>query len=133
MPLSTELLATITDQLSPGGKPGTAEDAAHVWRRLFAKFRPLLGPLSTDLLFIRILFEHGKDHPWLREAAAAQPGEAHALFLRHLQDQAPGEVVAVNRALVTTYVTELADLIGERLASRFLHAAFAPGGAQTNT
>jgi len=41
--------------------------------------------------------------------------------------------VAVNRKLVTAYATALADLIGERLATRFLHAAFAPDDAHKNT
>lgn len=133
MPIPTELLATITDHLSPGGKPGNANDAARLWQRLFAKFRPLLGPLSTETLFLRTLFEHSVDFPWLQEAAASLPGEGFALFLRRLEDQAPQQVVAVNRILVTSYTRELADLIGDRLASHFLQAAFAHGDINKNT
>jgi len=133
MPLTPELLAIITDHLGPAGKPGNADGAAWVWQRLFATFRPLLGPLSTETLFVRTLFGHGGEVHWLREAAASPPGEAFALFLRRLQEQAPEEIVTVNRALLLTYATELADLIGDRLASRFLHAAFAPDTAHKDT
>ncbi|MEX5744890.1 hypothetical protein [Massilia sp. X63] len=136
MPIPTELLAPITERLSPGGEPGNADDAAQVWQCLFAKFRPLIGPLSTNLLFARTLLGHAGAFPWL----AALPGldgaqDAHqtfAAFLRHLRDQPPEQIVAVNRALVTDYAAALAELIGERLASRFLVAAFAPGDAHKN-
>lgn len=137
MQIPTELLALITDRLSPGGKPGSAEDAIQVWQRVFAKFRPLIGPLSTDLLFVRALFCHDRDFPWLRELGGLDGSydghEVFGAFVRRLDEQPPEDIVAVNRALVATYAAELADLIGDRLAGRFLHAAFAPADAHKNT
>lgn len=136
MPIPTELLALITDRLSPGGTHGNADDAVQVWQRLFAKFRPLIGPLSTDLLFTRTLFGHRQDFPWLQDLAGLDGSDdgnqTFGAFVRRLHEQSPEDIVAVNRALVSAYAAELADLIGERLASRFLHAAFAPGDAQKN-
>lgn len=127
----------ITDHLSPDGKPGSADDAAQVWERLFAKFRPLIGPLSTDLLFARTLFVHIREFPWLDGLpgldGSQDAHEAFGAFVRRLHEQPPEDIVTVHRRLVTAYTTVLADLIGERLATRFLHAAFAPGDAHKNT
>ncbi|QOY93826.1 hypothetical protein IM543_20170 [Massilia sp. UMI-21] len=136
MPISTELLALITDRLSPNGRPGNADAADQVWQCMFAKFRPLVGPLSTHLLFDRSLLGHARNVPWLQDLAGLDDShDAHATFgafMRRLHEQPPEEVVAVNRVLLRTYVAELAELIGERLASRFLHAAFAPNDTHKN-
>lgn len=136
MPISPELLALITDRLSPNGKPGNADDAVQVWQRMFAKFRPLIGPLSTHLLFNRTLFSHAPDFPWLQDLAGLDGSHdanaAFGAFMRRLHEQAPEQIVAVNRVLLGTYAAELAELIGERLAGRFLHAAFAPNDVHKN-
>jgi hypothetical protein len=124
MPIPTALFATITGRLAPAGSPGTAKDAIVVWRALFKKFAPLIGPFSTELLFVRTVAAHEGAFPWLPQAV---PGAARPLFeefARSLDSQMPDEIAAVNRALLATYTTGLAELIGPGLVTRFLQAAF---------
>lgn len=134
MPIPTELLASITDRLSPGGKPGNAADALRVWNRLYAKFSPLLGPLSTELLFVRTLHEHADSFPWLARCALPdKSGDALGAFTLCLDGQAPADIVAANSVLLATYIAELSDLIGDRLSAQFLRAAFSPDEDNKNT
>ncbi len=136
MPIPNALPALITERLHPGGRPGTADDAIALWQSMFAKFRPLLGPLSTDLLFVRTLFGHSREFPWLGELAGLDGShdarEAFGAFVDRMYGRAPEEIVAVNHRLLTAYAAEIVDLIGERLATRFLHAALAPADAPKN-
>lgn len=133
MPHLTELLATITDHLRPGGKPGTAADAVQIWNTLKARFAPLLGPMSTDLLFVRTLSRHTQAFPWLEACAALrEPRAAFDAFVLCLGQQAPADIVAANHALLTSYIAHLSDLIGERLVVRLLGSAFPSGAAGKN-
>ncbi|SFC35168.1 hypothetical protein [Massilia yuzhufengensis] len=128
MPIPNELLATITERLSPGGTPGTAADAVRAWNRVFAKFSPLLGPLSTQLLFVRTLSEHAGSFSWLSHCATPdKSGDAFGAFTLCLDTRAPEEIVAANQVLLATYIAELSALIGDRLVIQFLRAAFMPG------
>ena len=133
MPPLTELLATITDRLRPGGEPGNADDAVQVWNTVQARFAPLLGPMSTDLLFVRTLSEHARDFPWL-EACAAQgaPGDAFKAYVLCLGKLAPADIEAANQTLLTSYIVYLSELIGERLVTRFLASAFPSGATGKN-
>ena len=80
---------------------------------LFHKFAPLLGPLSADLLFARSLAEQQADFPWLPHIA---PAAARYRLRRHSNAAstavAAEDIVAANRAMLATYTTGLADLIG---------------------
>lgn len=130
MPTPNALPASITDRLRPGGQPGNAADAVRVWNALYARFSPLLGPLSTELLFVRALSEHAHAFPWLAQCASpATPRDAFDAFTRCLDDHAPADIVAVNQALLATYIEQMSGLIGERLTARFLDSAFPPDGA----
>ncbi len=131
MPIPTELLDTILDRLAPNGDPPTPDDAIDVWARLFARFRPLLGPLSTQLLFARALALHESAIPWLPQATTPdQTRQAFDLFARALDGRQPEDVLAANRALLASYATQLAELIGTRLATQFLRSAFPPDDAK---
>lgn len=129
MPPLTELLATIADRLRAGGEPGNADDAVQVWNKVQARFDPLLGPHSTDLLFVRTLSEHAREFPWLEACAAHdKPRDAFDAFVLCLGKQAPADIAAANQALLTSYIAHLSELIGERLVARFLGSAL-PSGA----
>ena len=133
MPPLTELLATIMDRLRPGETPGNVADAVQVWNTLKARFAPLIGPLSTDLLFVRILSEHARDFPWLAVCAAKDtPQDSFEAFVLCLGKLAPADVVAANQTLLTSYIVYLSDLIGERLVTRFLDSAFPSGATGKN-
>jgi hypothetical protein len=100
------------------------ESAIEVWQTLFHKFAPLLGPLSADLLFARSLAEQQAAFPWLPHIAPEAAGTAFAAFERSLANRAAEDVVASNRAMLSTYITVLTELIGVGLAANFLGAAF---------
>lgn len=131
----TELLATITDRLRPGGEPGNAAGAVQIWNTLQARFASLLGPLSTDLLFVRTLSEHAQDFPWLEACATLvsdKPRIAFDAFVLCLDKLAPADIAAVNQVLLTSYIAQLSDLIGDSLVTRLLHTAFPSGAAVRN-
>jgi hypothetical protein len=131
MPIPTELLAAITDQLTPNGAPPTPGEAIKVWNSVFARFDPLLGPLSTQLLFARALRFHENAFPWLPQAGTPDEArESFTTFAGSLDGQPADEMLAANQALLATFSTQLAELIGARLATQFLRSAFALGDAK---
>jgi hypothetical protein len=95
-----------------------------VWRALFKKFGPLIGPLSMELLFARTLAAHEGAFSWLPQAVPGAPRPVFEEFEHSLDSRTPDEIAAVNRALLATYTTGLAELIGPGLVTRFLQAAF---------
>ncbi|MEH6436517.1 hypothetical protein [Massilia sp. DD77] len=131
MPIETKLLASIMARLEPRGEPATAANAVAVWRTLFDRFAPLLGPLSTLALFERSLAQHVGRFPWLPQLGPTLfPAQAFDVFSRSLDGQTPEHIAAANRALLVTYTDDLADLIGPSLANRFLLSAFPPDDGQ---
>ena len=114
----------MTGRLVPGTGASTALDAIVVWRALFKKFGPLIGPLSTDLLFTRTLASHASAFPWLPQAVTGSPRSIFADFERCLDGQTSDEIAEVNRVLLASYTAGLADLIGAGLTVRFLQATF---------
>lgn len=125
MPIPNELLANITGRLDPERGPALVGDALALWQTIFRKFGPLLGPLASELLFVRSLEESEAHYPWLRQATAAGDGRSSLEgFERCLGGRAPHEVVAVNAALLRAYTGAMEKLIGERLTVRFLRAGF---------
>jgi hypothetical protein len=124
MPIPTELFETIRGRQAPGGDPGMALDAIVTWRALFRKFGPLIGPLSTELLFARSLGAHAGAFPWLPQAAPGGLRPTLDEFERSLDSRTLDEIAAANHALLATFATGLSDLIGAGLVIRFLQAAF---------
>jgi len=133
MPIPTELLVKMTGRLTPDDGPATAEAALHVWRTLFRKLAPLLGPLSTELMFARSLAARHPAFPWLPQLAPDAEQAAFARFAPSLDARSPDDIAAANRALLETFTSALADLIGMQLAVRLLHAAFLDDDANKNT
>lgn len=127
MSIPHELLATITRRLDPSRGPAVVDDAIGLWHAMMNRFRPLLGPLSTELLLVRALETSEADFPWLQcahERDIAQP--PFDALRRCLVQRTPEEIVDANRAICAVFIERLVGLIGVRLATRFLHSAF-PG------
>ena len=103
----------------------SAAAAIGLWKTLFRKFSPLIGPLSAELLFVRSLTMHVTNFPWLPQVGPGGTKGAFAQFEHSLDGRTSEEIIAANHALVRTYITMLADLIGVRLAIKFLGTAFA--------
>ncbi|RZA35597.1 MAG: hypothetical protein EOP92_09600 [Lysobacteraceae bacterium] len=131
MSIPTELLAAMSGRLAPGGGPATAADAVRVWRTLFQRFDPLLGPLSTALLFVRAMDTQAAAFPWLPQTSAAESAQtAFDRFAHSLDGRSPDDILAVNRVLLAAFTAHMSELIGAGLTTRFLRAAFPPGGVQ---
>ena len=111
----------------------SAAEAIRLWKTLFGKFSPLIGPLSAELLFVRSLSAHVAAFPRLPHVGPGGTRTAFALFERSMDGRTTEEIVAANHALVQTYITVLADLIGVRLAIKFLGTAFADDKINKNT
>lgn len=132
MPLPTDLLATISASFETGAPDATIA----AWRRLRDKLDPLLGSLSSSLLFVRSLEAHQAQFPWLKEAVSSCSPAFETVydeFARRLDQIAPEELARVNRALLATYTEALCDLIGVQLSTRFLRSAFPDASATKNT
>jgi len=132
MPIPTELFATIMAPIA-ADSPDPAAEAIRVWHVLFRRFSPLLGPLSTDLLFARSLAMHASDFPWLPRVAPAAARTAFQEFERSLDAHGAQDIVAANRALLESYTTGLVNLIGAGLTTRLLETAFPDNKTNTNT
>jgi hypothetical protein len=124
MPIPTELFTTIMEHFAPDSASDAAGTAVRAWHALFHKLAPLLGPLSADLLFARSLTVQEAQFPWLPKLAPSAARTAFADFERSLANRPAEEIAAVNRALLSTYTTVLAGLIGDGLATRVLGGAF---------
>ena len=122
MPIPTELFATMNGRRLPGNGADTAIGAIAVWRAVFRKLGPLIGPLSTELLFARTLANHASAFPWLPQAAPGATRSLFADFERCLVGRPFDEVAEVNRALLSSYTEVLASLIGDGLTVRFMEA-----------
>ncbi|MFC5461372.1 hypothetical protein [Massilia niabensis] len=125
MPIPTELFATLMGRLATDNAAGSAAEAIRLWQTLFRKFSPLIGPLSAELLFVRSLRAHEAVFPWLPRVGPGATRTAFSEFERSLDSRTAEDIVAANHALLSTYITALADLIGMRLAVKFLGTAFA--------
>ena len=125
MPIPTELFATIMGRFAADNASDPAAVAVLVWRKLFRRFNPLIGPLSTELLFARSLAAHKASFPWLPQVAPGASRTAFDAFEHSLDGRAAEDIFAVNRALLTSYTTIVAELIGAALATKFVEAAFA--------
>ena len=125
MPIPTELFATIMGRLAVHSAVESAAEAMQLWQTLFRKFSPLIGPLSAELLFVRSLTTQQAAFPWLPHIAPGATRTAFAAFELSLDGRTAEEIVAANHALLLSFVTLLADLIGLRLATKFLGTAFA--------
>ncbi|MEW7849714.1 hypothetical protein AB2N08_13520 [Massilia aurea] len=130
MPIPTDLLATITAPL----EAGTPDAAIQVWQLLRNKLDPLLGALSSQLLFVRSLDAHRPAYPWLPATGSLPEREAvFAAFHKLLPGLEPQVLIEVNRALLATYTDAICELIGASLATRFLRSAFPGPSAIKNT
>ena len=132
MATPTELLVKITSRLAPDSGTATAQDALLLWRALFVQLVPLLGPQSNGWLFALSIAARQPAFPWLPQPEPGAESTAFASFGPSLEGRPPEEIVAVNRALLETYITALANLIGWQLTTRLLHAVFPDDDAGDN-
>lgn len=133
MPIPTELFTTIMASIAADNSPEPATEVIRVWHTLFRKFNPLLGSLSTELLFARSLSAHVSEYPWLPSVAPAAARTAFEEFERSLDARGAEDIVAANHALLASYTTGLVNLIGAGLTTRLLEAAFPNNKTNTNT
>lgn len=133
MSIPTELLVMMTGRLAPDNGPVTAESAVRVWTALFRKLSPLLGPLSTELIFARSLAARYPAFPWLPRLEPEAEPSAFARFAPSLDGRSPEDIMEANRALLESFTSALADLVGMQLATRLLRTAFPDDDANKDT
>ena len=96
------------------------------WEQLTSRLIPLLGPDSVYLIYRRSLDLNKSVFPWLPMESEIHPFRARFADLRQCLEQQPvDDSLRANFCLLYTFVEVLAALIGERLATDMLRAAFA--------
>ncbi|MES3021052.1 MAG: hypothetical protein V4857_05640 [Pseudomonadota bacterium] len=119
MQTHTELLQAIKRELAAcGAGTPVAGAAAALCERIGQKFRPLVGPASLALLLARSLETQRARFPWLPRSAEAAALE-HSFAAREAS-----EVAAATAAVLDTFVSLMASLIGTRLTFQYLRSAF---------
>lgn len=133
MSLNNDLLSAIMRSMDVDRGLATAAGARAIWDRLTRKFTPLLGPGSTSLLFTRSLDANRQQFAWL--PPGEQPGSNPPFMALEtcMAERSPEEIMMSTRALLDTYIDMLTTLIGARLTTQFVHAAFPADDAERNT
>lgn len=119
------ILERVVAQSDSGDTAAMIRAALGNWEKLSAILIPLLGKFSFYLIYRRSLDLSKSVFPWLPMATgSSQVHEAFADLGRALEGQGSGELTQVNLALLHPFAELLAALIGERLTSVYLRAAF---------
>lgn len=118
------------------GGPGRSEVHArliHAWRRLADQLGPLIGDSGFCALFGRACRVVAPEYRWLADTPGCKTRDAQIGALDDmLASVAPALAQEANAALLRTFASLLASLIGEALARRLLEAA-ARDGEEKNT
>jgi hypothetical protein len=126
----TDLLQAIMKEMPvpvAGSDPSMAEAAVRVWDKVATRFRPVVGPATLALLFARSIDAHRASYPWLAKSA-----EPQALALSFAGRDA-AEVAAATGAVLDSFATHMASLIGARLTYQFLRVAFPAEASPANS
>jgi hypothetical protein len=116
-----------------------AEAMVMTWREIDAVLTPIIGQLGLAALYKRSLYLTGTGHPWLTTAHdGTQPGIDLATLKLVFTRQLSRETAVAGEALLRTFDTLLASLVGPSLTERLLHpvwnhAAPGPGSPEKDT
>lgn len=111
-----------------GADAGRIADAAvAVWGRIDRALSPVIGQRGSAALFERSMHLVRESYPWLGGASdAAAERDQFAALRAALAQQAPGHAAAAHDSMLQTFLSLLADLIGESLTQRLLRDVWAP-------
>lgn len=122
------ILQRILAQNEKSDSPDTAQAVVQQWQTLADKFDPLLGPDGVRLIYVRSLELNKAHFPWLPAAFSSAPPFDN--LRRCFEGRPASDITAVNAALLLTFSNLLTALIGERLTTQLLQAAFAAEDAK---
>jgi len=113
---------TLAQHAGPAPDASAVADAVlSTWQRMAAQLAPVIGVRGAEVLFRRALHLTGQAFPWL---AADGAEDAKVELYTAVRDRMAGrELVATTtagNALLTTFVSLLAGLIGDPLTERLL-------------
>jgi hypothetical protein len=119
---------TLAPFAAEGADAGQVADAAiAVWQAIDRALSPVIGQRGSAALVERSMHLVRESYPWLGRAgdAAAERDEFAALRAA-LAQQAPGHAAAAHDSMLQTFLSLLADLIGESLTQRLLRNVWEP-------
>lgn len=126
--LLVEMMASGAQRTEGGGV-----DLLQPWRRMAAHLSPLIGESGFCALLGRARRLAAPQYSWLLTSSSAKTIDA---LIDNLDDCYEGQdedtAYAANAALLDTFTRLLANLIGEALTNRLLHAAAHGDGEQMN-
>ena len=109
----------------------TAGALVQPWRRLGEQLTPLIGESGFCALFGRAQRIAGVRAELLAQCVAAKPlASLFASLTGILNEIGPANAAAANTALLDTFTSLLAELIGEALTKQLLHVASAGADGQ---
>lgn len=109
-------------------RAGAAPDAAAIadavlatWQRMAVQLAPVIGVHGVEVLFRRALHVTGQAFPWLAaDGGEDDKVELHTAVRARMAGRELLAATTVGNALLTTFVSLLASLIGETLTERLL-------------
>ena len=102
------------------------------WRRIACHLSPLIGDSGFAALLGRAAKLLTPQFGWMAGISSSRPANAVLDGLGDSFDQNPDAAQAGNAALLDTFTSLLADLIGEALTIRLLQTAFDGAAEQKN-
>lgn len=123
-------------QMTTGDFPAHQRDHDSLlqpWRRLARHLSPLVGESGFCALYGRCGRLIQSNYAWLSGGAAPRTIDGALVDLaKRFAEAGPEQARAANGALLDTFTKLLADLIGEALTIRLLHAAVQDQGEPKN-
>jgi hypothetical protein len=105
----------------------------HPWRRLARHLSPLVGESGFCALYGRCGRLIQSNYPWLAGGPACRTIDGALVDLaKRFAEAGPEQARGANNTLLDTFTKLLADLIGEALTIRLLHAAVQDQGEPKN-
>lgn len=91
------------------------------WHEYMAKFSLLLNPTLVNVMFLRSAEKHRTDFPWLPLLDRKQSrSEMLELLEESFSSQSPFQIDCATRALLSTHIDMLFEMIGETLTVKFV-------------
>lgn len=119
-----QLLLDIMNHQGAATPPDAAGELLLPWQRLSAHLSPLIGDSGFCALYVRATRLAAAQFDWLSANPSCKSmGHALASLGDAFVSVEPAVARAANAALLNTFTKLLADLIGEALTIRLLHAA----------
>ena len=121
MSLRDELVQVLLEMSTAGSQPQTNANIIRMWQQYMARFSALLAPYLVNTMLIRSLEKHRDNFPWLPSIRRNHSRiEILKLLEESLSAQSCGEVDRVTRALLSTHIDMLFEMVGKTLTMQLV-------------